>query len=77
MPRWVVVLHNDDFNTMPYVVTCLLNTVNGLSEQQAMQIVHDVHERGQAEVVSCPLELAEFYRERLESLVLTATIETA
>src|SRR5205809_829104 len=27
LPGWTVVLLNDDYNTMPYVVTCLLNTV--------------------------------------------------
>jgi ATP-dependent Clp protease adaptor protein ClpS len=35
------------------------------------------HNHGQATVISCPLELAELYRERLESFGLTATIERA
>jgi len=77
LPRWAVVLHNDDFNTMAYVVTCLINTVPGLSEQRATEIMEEAHTQGRARVVTCPLELAEHYRDRLESLVLTATIEKA
>lgn len=75
LPPWTVVLHNDDYNTMSYVVTCLLNTVRVLSEQRATEIMYEAHTQGRARVVICPLEVAEFYRDRLESLVLTATIE--
>lgn len=74
-PCWSVVLHNDDYNTMSYVVTCLLNTVRVLSEERATEIMYEAHTQGRARVVTCPLEVAEFYRDRLESLVLTATIE--
>ena len=72
-----VVLHNDDFNTMSYVVTCLINAVPGMSEERATEIMVEAHTHGQARVVTCPLELAELYRDRLESLLLTATIERA
>jgi len=75
LPPWTVVLHNDDYNTMSYVVTCLLNTVRVLSEQRATEIMYEAHAQGRARVVTCPLEVAEFYRDRLESLVLTASIE--
>jgi ATP-dependent Clp protease adapter protein ClpS len=37
----------------------------------------DAHDNGKAVVIVCPLELAELYRERLESCGLTATIEKA
>jgi ATP-dependent Clp protease adapter protein ClpS len=37
----------------------------------------EAHEHGQAEVIRCPLERAELYRDRLESHALTATIERA
>lgn len=77
LPGWTVVLHNDDYNTMPYVVTCLLNTVRVLSEERATEIMYEAHNQGRASIITCPLEVAEFYRERLESLVLTATIERA
>lgn len=75
LPGWTVVLHNDDYNTMSYVVTCLLNTVRVLSEERATEIMYETHNQGRASVITCPLEVAEFYRERLEALVLNATIE--
>jgi len=77
LPGWTVVLLNDDYNTMPYVVTCLLNTVRVLSEEQATDIMYEAHTHGRANVITCPLEVAEFYRDRLEALVLNATIERA
>jgi len=77
LPGWTVVLHNDDYNTMSYVVTCLLNTVRVLSEERATEIMYEAHTRGRAEVITCQLETAEFYRDRLESLVLNASIERA
>ena len=77
LPAWTVVLLNDDYNTMPYVVTCLLNTVRVLSEEQATDIMYEAHTQGRANVITCPLEVAEFYRDRLEALVLNATIERA
>jgi ATP-dependent Clp protease adaptor protein ClpS len=77
LPGWTLILHNDDYNTMPYVVTCLLNTVRVLSEERATEIMYEAHTQGRANVITCPLEVAEFYRDRLESLVLNATIERA
>ncbi|HEY8287567.1 MAG TPA: ATP-dependent Clp protease adaptor ClpS, partial [Chloroflexota bacterium] len=35
----------------------------------------EAHLHGQAQVIICPKELAEFYRERLEQHGLTSTIE--
>ena len=62
---------------MSYVVTCLLNTVRVLSEERATEIMYEAHNQGRASVITCPLEVAEFYRDRLESLVHNATIERA
>ncbi|HET6320259.1 MAG TPA: ATP-dependent Clp protease adaptor ClpS [Chloroflexota bacterium] len=77
LPPWRVVLHNDDVNEMNYVVQCLLKTVPGLGTQRATDIMMEAHNRGKATVTTCPLELAELYRDRLESFGLTATIEKA
>jgi ATP-dependent Clp protease adaptor protein ClpS len=77
LPPWVVLLHNDDYNSMTYVVACLLKTVPELSTRRAIEIMFEAHTHGQARVVTCPLELAELYRDRLESFSLTATIERA
>jgi ATP-dependent Clp protease adaptor protein ClpS len=35
----------------------------------------EAHQKGKAVVITCPLELAELYRERLQTFGLTATIE--
>lgn len=77
LPPWVVFLHNDDVNEMLYVVQCLLKTVPGMGERRATEIMFEAHNHGKAVVITCPLELAELYRDRLESFGLTSTIEKA
>ena len=77
LPPYKVVLHNDDYNEMMYVVQCLLKSVPGLGAQRATEIMYEAHEHGKAVVTTCPLELAELYRDRLENFGLTATIEKA
>jgi len=74
---WSVVLHNDDHNEMFYVVRSLLKSVPKLGTARAAQIMLEAHNHGKAVVITCPLELAELYRDRLESFGLTATIEKA
>lgn len=75
LPRYRVMLHNDDVNAMDHVVHALLTSVPALTPERASEIMLEAHEHGQALVIICPLELAELYRERLESFGLTATIE--
>ena len=70
-----VILHNDDHNTMDHVVRSLVRSVPTLSVQRATEIMLEAHNTGRAVVVTCPLELAELYRDRLQSCGLTATIE--
>jgi ATP-dependent Clp protease adaptor protein ClpS len=77
LPPWAVILHNDDHNEMLYVISCLLKSVPGLSTRRAAEIMLKAHNHGRAQVTTCPLELAELYRDRLESFGLTATIEKA
>ncbi|MXZ46542.1 MAG: ATP-dependent Clp protease adaptor ClpS [Chloroflexi bacterium] len=77
LPPYVVVLHNDDHNEMGHVVRALLASVPELDTERAMAIMIEAHLRGRAEVIACPLERAELYRDRLDSFGLTATIERA
>jgi len=77
LPPWNVILHNDDHNDMVYVVQSLMKTVPGLGARRATEIMFEAHNHGKAKVTTCPLELAELYRERLEGFGLTATIEKA
>ena len=75
LPPYHVVLHNDDVNEMGHVVRSLLASVPELSTERAMEIMIETHLRGRAQVIACPLERAELYRDRLASFGLTATIE--
>ena len=75
LPPYRVILHNDDVNDMAHVVQALLTSVPELSTERAAEIMLEAHHNGQAEVIRCPLERAELYRDRLESHGLTATIE--
>ena len=70
-----VLIHNDDYNEMNYVVFALLHSVNSLSIEEAERIMLTAHLTGQAVVVVCPKEAAEYYQERLLSYKLAATIE--
>ena len=70
-----VLLHNDDTHGMHEVVDALLKSVPQLSQEEAVAIMEEAHTQGVALVISCPLEHAEMYRDRLRSFGLTATIE--
>lgn len=74
-PRYRVLLHNDDFNGMEYVVQVLITTVPSLTQPQAVSIMMEAHTNGIALVITCALEPAEFYCETLKNHGLTSTIE--
>jgi ATP-dependent Clp protease adaptor protein ClpS len=75
LPPYKVILHNDDEIDMVYVIFALLHSVHQLTVQEAEQIVLTAHLTGQAIVIICPRESAEYYQERLLSYSLKATIE--
>jgi ATP-dependent Clp protease adaptor protein ClpS len=77
LPPYAVVLHNDDVNDMVHVVRSLMRSVPALTLQKATKIMLEAHNEGKARVITCPLEVAELYRDRLQSCSLTATIEKA
>jgi ATP-dependent Clp protease adaptor protein ClpS len=74
-PRYRVLLHNDDFNTMEYVVQTLMQTVPQLTQPQAVDIMMEAHTNGLALVITCAQEHAEFYSETLKDRGLSSTIE--
>lgn len=74
-PRYRVLLHNDDFNSMEYVVQVLVKTVPSLTQPQAVDIMMEAHTNGVALVITCAQEHAEFYCETLRSHGLSSTIE--
>ncbi len=75
LPPYKVVLFDDDYNEMDYVIFALIHAVNNLAPQEAKHIMLTAHLTGSAVVVVCPKEVAEYYQERLLSYGLTATIE--
>ncbi len=75
LPPYKVILFNDDYNDMLYVVAVLLRTINNLTQPEAEHIMLTAHLTGSAVVVVCPKEIAEFYQERLLGYGLTAAIE--
>ena len=75
IPPYKVIVHNDDYNEMTYVVFALLHSVNTLTVQEAERIMLTAHLTGKAVVIVCPKEAAEYYQQRLLSYNLTATIE--
>jgi ATP-dependent Clp protease adaptor protein ClpS len=77
LPPYNVMLHNDNVNSMDHVVHALLRSVPKLRRADAIAIMLEAHNSGVALVITCPLEQAELYRDRLQSYSLTATIERA
>ena len=77
LPPYWVVLHNDDHNAMDHVVHALLVSIPELDVERAAEVMLLAHLRGEANVVACPLERAELYRDRLKSHGLGATIRKA
>jgi ATP-dependent Clp protease adaptor protein ClpS len=77
LPPYRVVLHNDEHNSMDHVVRSLVSCVPSLTVEDAAEIMLQAHNHGQATVIECPKEVAEHYRDGLESCGLTATIEPA
>lgn len=77
LPPYAVILHNDDYHSMDYVVAALMKSVPGLSMDEAVNIILEAHNTGRAVVITCPLEQAELYRDRIGSFGLGVTIEKA
>ena len=75
LPKYRVLLHNDDDHAMDFVVEALLRTVPHLGVEDAIRIMLEAHLTGTGLVVICPKETAEFYRDKLESYGLISTIE--
>lgn len=75
LPRYTVILHNDEFHDMDHVVRALLQTIQALSVDEAIGIMLTAHTQGQADVITCLRETAEFYCAGLQRYGLESTIE--
>jgi ATP-dependent Clp protease adaptor protein ClpS len=74
-PPYKVILHNDDYTPMEHVVAALRKVIPRMSLPRAVSIMFEAHTKGKAVVTKCHKELAELYREGLQSEGLTSTIE--
>ncbi len=74
IPRYKVLLHNDDRNTMDDVIRALVSVFQfDLSECE--RIMLEAHRNGVALCTIEPLEKAELHRDQLRTYSLIATIE--
>mmetsp|Transcript_3030 Transcript_3030/g.10917 ORF Transcript_3030/g.10917 Transcript_3030/m.10917 type:complete len:181 (+) Transcript_3030:99-641(+) len=76
-PEYRVMLHNDDVNRREYVVQVLLKVIDGLTVDDAVNVMQEAHVNGLACVIQCGQEQAENYCEQLRSNGLISTIEPA
>jgi ATP-dependent Clp protease adapter protein ClpS len=76
LPPWKVLLHNDDKNDMPHVISTIVELTT-LKEQDAKLRTIEAHETGVALLVVTHKERAELYKDQFESKGLTVSIEPA
>lgn len=73
-PRYRVLLHNDDANTMDHVVRTLMRVFR-FEQSKCGRIMLEAHHNGLALCTIEPLEQAELHQDQLRSSSLAATIE--
>jgi len=71
---WKLMLHNDSYNTFDWVITCLIK-ICGHEYEQANQIAHLVHFKGECDVKYGDFEKLSILKEKLQNAGLSATIE--
>jgi ATP-dependent Clp protease adaptor protein ClpS len=76
LPPWKVLLHNDDKNEFPYVITTITQ-LTSLNEQDAELRAVEADKTGVALLLTTHKERAELYQEQFTSKGLVVTIEPA
>jgi ATP-dependent Clp protease adaptor protein ClpS len=74
LPKWKVLLHNDDKNEMLFVIQSIVE-LTPLNRQDAMNRMLEAHDQGLALLLTTHKERAELYQEQFQSKGLTVTIE--
>jgi ATP-dependent Clp protease adaptor protein ClpS len=65
-PPYAVVLHNDDINTMDFVII-VLRKVFGYTVPKCVELMLEAHEKGRSVVWVGPLEVAELKADQIHS----------
>ncbi len=65
-PPYAVILHNDDLNTMEFVVA-VLRKVFGYTVEKCVELMLEAHEKGRAAVWVGALEVAELKADQVRS----------
>jgi ATP-dependent Clp protease adaptor protein ClpS len=67
-------LHNDDYNTFDWVITCLMKICKH-DEEQASQCAHIVHFNGKCDVKYGDYDTISTMKEKLKTAGLSVTME--
>ena len=70
-----LVLHNDDYNSFDWVITCLMKICKH-EQDQASQCAHIVHFSGKCDVKYGDLDTISTMKDKLKNAGLSATMET-
>ena len=73
--RWAVVLFDDSYHSMDYVIWALLKTLPHLSAAEASLIMLEAHNTGKGVVTVCGISKAERYRAALLVIQLRCDIQ--
>ena len=73
--RWAVVLFDDSYHSMDYVIWALLKTLPHLSAAEASLIMLEAHNTGKGVVTVCGISEAKRYRAALLVLQLRCDIQ--
>ena len=74
LPRYKLLLHNDDVNTVERVIGVIVR-LTPLETKQAVQKTLEAHEAGIALLLVTHRERAELYQQQFTSAKITTTIE--
>ncbi len=74
LPPWKVLLHNDDKNSMEFVIATIIE-LTPLNAEDAVERTKEAHKTGVALLLTTHKERAELYKDQFETKGLTVTIE--
>ena len=69
-----IILHNDDYNTFDWVITCLMKVCKH-EQEQAAQCAHIVHFNGKCDVKYGDYDTVSKMKEKLQISGLSVTME--